>query len=286
MNTALWQLFEASTGKHNLSTPVLEVTDILENILALPDADSHLGILHMYIHIVEMSETPERAVIPADHLRSLLSDGGYIHHMPSHIDVLVRNYRRAIHTNKRATVADDLPYAWKWVENFYSFYRMYSSHSLINGAMVAGNSKAALEAVDRMEVTITDGMLRVQYSPLASWLEFFNSIRVHVLVRFGLWDSLKSLLVPEEKCLYCVPVAITHYGKSIAYAVTGNVEEADHEREIFREAAKRVPRQEWPSPSTSLKLPRPYSMAKSSTGAASTRRHSTASSLQLHAKTL
>ncbi|KAK7420814.1 hypothetical protein QQX98_002618 [Neonectria punicea] len=227
MNTVPWQLFETSTGKPNLSTPVLEITDILKNGLALPGADRHPGILHMYIRLVGMSETLERAVNPANHLRNLVPDGGHIHHMPSHIDVLVGDYRRAIHTNKRATVADDLYYVRKGGENFYSFYGMHNYHSLIYGTMMAGNSKAALKAVDRMEATITDGMLRVQSPPLASWLEFFNSVRVHGFIRFGLWESLKSLPISEEKDLYCVTVATTHYGKGITYAATGDVEEAD-----------------------------------------------------------
>src|SRR5690606_29367975 len=77
MNTAPWQLFHVSTGMPNLSTPVLEITDILEKGLKLPGADSHPGILHMYIHLVEMSQTPERAVIPGDHLRSLVPDAGH-----------------------------------------------------------------------------------------------------------------------------------------------------------------------------------------------------------------
>jgi tetratricopeptide (TPR) repeat protein len=161
--------------------------------------------------------------------------------MPSHIDVLVGDYRRALNTNKRATIADDLYYAREGGENSYSFYRMHNYHSLIYGAMLAGNSKAALEAVDRMEVTITDRMLLIESPPLASWLEFFKSVRVHVLIRFGLWDSLKSLPIPEDKDLYCVTVATIYYGKGIAYAATDNVDEADQQRELFREAVQRVP---------------------------------------------
>lgn len=111
MNTAPWKLFQSQTGKPNLSTPVLEITDILEDGLKLPGAEIHSGILHMYIHLVEMSESPERAVIPVDHLRSLVPDAGHMHHMPSHIDVLVGDYRRALNTNHRATLADDKYYA-------------------------------------------------------------------------------------------------------------------------------------------------------------------------------
>ncbi|KAG5655102.1 hypothetical protein KAF25_000225 [Fusarium avenaceum] len=252
MNTAPWNLFEATTGRPNLSTPVLEITGILEAGLKLPGAGVHPGILHMYIHLVEMSQSPERAVIPADHLRNLVPDAGHMHHMPSHIDILVGDYRRALNTNRRATLADDMYYAREGGENFYSFYRMHNYHSLVYGAMMAGNTKAALEGADRMEATITDRVLSIESPPMATWMEFYKSVRVHVLIRFGMWDSLKNLPIPEDKELYCVTVAMIYYGKGIAYAATNNVEDADRQRELFREAVQRVPETRLSPPNKAL----------------------------------
>lgn len=241
MNTAPWKLYESQTGEPNLTTPVLEVKEMLERGLQHPDARNHPGILHMYIHLVEMSKQPELAVIPADYLRNLVPDGGHIHHMPSHIDVLIGDYRRAVHTNLRATVADDKYYGREGGENFYSFYRMHNYHSLIYAAMMAGQSRMALEATDRMEATITEDMLLIDSPPMASWLEFFKSVRVHVLIRFGFWEELKKLSVPCNKELYCVTIAMIHYGKAIAWAATCNVENARKEQGLFLQAAKRVP---------------------------------------------
>lgn len=99
----------------------------------------------------------------------------------------------------------------------------------------------ALESVDRMEATITREMLTVESPPMADWLEFFVAVRVHVLIRFGMWNDLKKLAIPEDKELYCVTTVMTHYGKGIAYAATRDLESADAQRELFREAAKRVP---------------------------------------------
>ncbi|KAJ4146271.1 hypothetical protein NW754_001738 [Fusarium falciforme] len=125
------------------------------------------------------------------------------------------DYRRALYTNLAATIADDKYYAREGGKNFYSFYRMHNYHSLINGAMMAGQAREALEATARMEATITEDMLLVQSPPL----------------RIG----------SKNKDLYCVMEASTHYGKAIAWAATENVEEADKERELFHEALKRVP---------------------------------------------
>ncbi|KAL0935669.1 TPR domain-containing protein [Colletotrichum truncatum] len=241
MNTAPWGLYDAKTGDPILSTPVLETTEVLERGLTKPNAKRHPGLLHMYIHLVEMSKTPERAIKAADHLRDLVPEGGHMSHMPSHIDVLIGDYRRALHTNLKATIADDKYYALNGGCNFYSFYRMHNYHSLIYAAMMAGQAEAAFEAVSRMEATITEEMLLVQSPPMVDWLEFFKSVRVHVLIRFGRWQELKELPVPEDKDLYCTTVATIHYGKGIAYAATGDIENAVRQRELFQSAFKRVP---------------------------------------------
>lgn len=241
MNTNPWSMFEKSTGKPNLKTPVLDVKAILENGLKRPESRTHVGILHMYIHLMEMSSTPESALVAADQLRSLAPDAGHAHHMPSHIDVLVGDYRRAIDTNIKATLADDKYYAKEGGCNFYSLYRLHDYHSLIYAAMMAGQSHVALDSVERMEATIPEELLVIESPPMATWMEFFKSVRIHVLIRFGMWEELKGLKIPQNKELYCSTVAMTHYGKGIAWAATGNVEEADKERVLFREAAKLVP---------------------------------------------
>ncbi|KAL4893909.1 hypothetical protein BDV59DRAFT_192717 [Aspergillus ambiguus] len=241
MNMNPWALYDSLTGKPNLATPVIEVRAVLERGLTFPAYKRHPGILHMYIHLMEMSETPEVALVPADHLRDLVPDAGHMPHMPSHLDVLIGDYRRAIDANMKASIADDKFYAHRGGKNFYSIYRLHVYHSLIYAAMLAGQSQVALESTDRMEATIPEDLLRMKSPPMVEWMEFFLSVRVHVLIRFGLWEDLKRLPVPADKKLYCVTVAITHYGKAIAWAATGNLAEADRERDLYYAASKRVP---------------------------------------------
>jgi len=75
---------------------------------------------------------------------------------------------------------------------------------------------------------------------VADWLESFISIRVHVLVRFGLWDNILNLEFPQDPELYCVTTAMMHYGRGIAFAVKCDTEAADNERHLFEEALGRV----------------------------------------------
>lgn len=241
MNTAPWGLYDAQTGEPNLSTPVLETTEVLEKGLVSPDAKRHPGFLHMYIHLVEMSKTPGRAIKAGDWLLDLVPDAGHLCHMPSHIDVLIGDYRRAMHANYKATLADDKYYALNGGCNFYSFYRMHNYHSLIYAAMLAGQAGTAFDALSRMEATITEDMLLVKSPPMVDWLEFFKSVRVHVLIRFGRWQELIDLPVPDNKELYCTTAATAYYGKGIAYAATGDIDNSDRQRSLFLSAVKLIP---------------------------------------------
>ncbi|KAJ9622818.1 hypothetical protein H2204_011427 [Knufia peltigerae] len=241
MNWKPRQMFDIHTGKAIPSSPVYEVRAVLEYGLAQPEVQSHPGVPHLYIHLMERSDTPEVTLAACDIIRELVPDAGHMAHMPTHIDVLVGEYRRSMLYNYKATVADDKFFAVHGGVNFYSFYRLHDYHSLIYAAMLAGQSKVALESVERMEKTITEEMLRLESPPMADWLEFFLAVRVHVLIRFGFWDELKRLPIPEDKELYCVTTVMTYYGKGIAYASTNDLKNADIQRELFRKAAPLVP---------------------------------------------
>ncbi|KAF7562267.1 hypothetical protein G7046_g1866 [Stylonectria norvegica] len=233
------KLYDTASGLPILSSPVLEVRALLEQALKMPDVEKHPGPAHMYIHLMEMSATPEAALPAADMIRNQRSDAGHTYHMPAHIDVLVGDYRRAVEYNLKATIADDKYFQRDGGLTFYSYYRLHDYHSLIYAAMLGGKSKVALEATTRMEASITEDMLRVP--ALADWMEFFMAVRVHVLIRFGFWDELKQLQQPKDLLLYPVTNAMRHYGKGIAYAATGLVEEANSQRRLFQEAARVIP---------------------------------------------
>ncbi|KAJ6115207.1 hypothetical protein N7486_000985 [Penicillium sp. IBT 16267x] len=241
MNCAPRKLYDASTGLPIASSPVFEVKDLLDNALKMQNVELHPGPAHMYIHLMEMSATPEAALLAAEMIREIFPDTGHTFHMPAHIDVLVGDYRRAVEYNLKATIADDKFFQQNGGLTFYSYYRLHDYHSLIYAAMLGGKSKAALSATERMEATITEEILRVETPALANWMEFFKAVRVHVLIRFGMWDELKNLGPLEDKELYCVTNVMRHYGKAIAHAATFELEEADKERELFKVASALLP---------------------------------------------
>ncbi|KAK3372743.1 hypothetical protein B0H63DRAFT_514081 [Podospora didyma] len=239
MNLTPWQLWDLRTGEPAKGARTLEAKAILERGIALDE--HHPGLLHLYIHLMEMSQHPEVALTAADNLRGLVPDSGHLNHMPTHLDILCGDYRRAIASNSQAIVADE-----KFVErdgamNFYSLYRCHDYHFRIYAAMFAGQSRVAIETASRLELTLPESLLRVTSPPMADWLEGFLAMRIHVLIRFGRWDEIMELELPKDTNLYCSTTAMIYYAKGVALAVMGRTYAADLQRDLFRAAVKNVP---------------------------------------------
>ncbi|KAJ5666750.1 hypothetical protein N7462_011159 [Penicillium macrosclerotiorum] len=241
MNMTPWALWDLFTGKPNPKAPTLEAQAVLEKALAQDGADYNPGLLHLYIHFIEMSPDPEMGINAADKLRNLVPDAGHVQHMPTHLDILVGDWRRSMDSNYKSTLADDKYFHKSGGKNFYTFYRLHDYHSLIYASMFAGRSKAALDAVTRMENTVPEEVLRIQSPPMADWLEQFMGIRLHVMVRFGMWEELKQKELPHDKELYAGTTATAHYARGIAFAATGDIPTARKEQELFLQAWSRVP---------------------------------------------
>jgi tetratricopeptide (TPR) repeat protein len=240
MNLTPWHLWDLSTGQPTPGSRTIEAKSILDRTLALRGGPDHPGLLHLYIHLMEMSPHPEVAMPIADRLRGLVPDAGHLQHMPSHLDILCGDYRRAIASNTDAVQADKRYLARAGPLNFYTLYRCHDLHFRVYAAMFAGQSKIALETVDWLEATLPEELLRVPSPPMADWLEAFHGMRVHVLIRFGIWQQILDLPLPDDQDLYCVTTALLHYAKGVAYAATGKVHEAEKERELLAAATGRV----------------------------------------------
>jgi tetratricopeptide (TPR) repeat protein len=243
MNMTPWNLWDLFTGKPTPNAPTMEVRDVLDGIFATDEdgANKHPGLLHLYIHFIEMSPTPELGINAADHLRDLIPDAGHVRHMPTHLDILVGDWRRSIDSNYKSTVADDKYVQRAGAVNFYTFYRLHDYHSLIYACIFAGKRKMALDSVTRMEATVPEAILRVESPPMIDWLEQFMPIRLHVMIRFGMWEELKSKPLPHDPELYAGTTATAHYAKGLAFAATQDVASAKKQQELFKQAWARVP---------------------------------------------
>jgi tetratricopeptide (TPR) repeat protein len=241
VNITAWALWDTRTGEPAPGSRVVEAKRILDNALATPAGRAHPGVLHLYLHTMEMSGAPQEALPAADLLRGLVPDAGHLQHMPSHIDVLCGNYRDSVVANLAAVQADR-----KFVEregplNFYSLYRAHNLHFIVYSAMFEGNSRAAFDAAGELAAQLTPELLAIESPPMADWLEAFVPLKVHVLVRFGRWDELVALPLPDDVGLYCSTTATIHYGRGVAHAAKGQLPQAPAEREAFAAAYARIP---------------------------------------------
>ena len=241
MNLTPWQLWDLRTGEPAEGAQTVRAQAVLDRALRSSGGRTHPGVLHMYIHLMEMSPYPERARPAAERLRGLAPDAGHLRHMPTHLDLLCGDYARVVASNTEAIAADEKYAARSGVMNFYTLYRVHDYHFKIYGAMFLGQAQAALEAADALEAAIPEKLLRVESPPMADWLEGFLTMRVHVLVRFGRWSDILELPLPADPVLYSVTTAMLHYARGVACSALGRIAEAEREREWFGRARAAVP---------------------------------------------
>jgi tetratricopeptide (TPR) repeat protein len=241
MNLAPWALWDQRTGEPSGLSCTTEARAVLERALATEPGREHPGILHFYIHLMEMSPYPELALPAGDLLRDLVPDAGHLVHMPTHLDVLCGDYSRVVSCNARAIAADEKYLAAEGAMNIYSLYRVHNYHFKIYGAMFLGQSQVALQTAEQLAASIPEALLRVEEPAMADLLEGFVPMRQHALIRFGRWQDIIDTPLPADPELYCMTTAIILYSQAVAHAATGNLDRAEQTRMVFRAAIARVP---------------------------------------------
>ena len=242
LNRTPWQMWDSRSGEPAAGAGTLEAREMLESAFRdLPGAMDHPGLLHLHVHLMEMSPHPEAALVTGDRLREVSPDMGHLVHMPTHIDIQCGHYRDAMHWNQKAIIADRKFYDRAGPMNFYSGYRVHNYHFAAYGAMFLGQYAPAIAAADELIETMPEAMLRIPSPPMADFFESYVSIRQHVLIRFGKWREIIAQDLPADGELYCNTVAMMHYAKGVAHAALGDVSAAEIEQALFQEAAKRVP---------------------------------------------
>ena len=242
LNRTPWKMWDLQAGKPVEDASTQEAQSVLENAFEeQPAAMRHPGLLHLYVHLMEMSPFPEKALKAGDVLRTLVPDAGHLVHMPTHIDVLCGQYRDVVYWNEEAVRADLKYWRDKGPFNIYSGYRLHNYHFVIYGALFLGQFEPAMAAVRGAAETVPEEMLRVESPPMADYFESYLSFEPHVLVRFGKWREAIALELPDDPELYCTLAANVHYARGVAHAALGEVEKAETEEKKFLEAKARVP---------------------------------------------
>ncbi len=244
MTLTPWKLWNTGTGEPARGALTLEALDVVERALSQRDAQGrppHAGLLHMHIHLLEMSTRPERALRSADALVGVAPEAGHLEHMPCHIYALCGWYHRAIDASARAIAADRTYLSHASAAMFYTTSICHDFHMMMYAAMMAGRLGPALDAADEMCALLTSELLGVRKPHMAATLEGYRSTRMHVLVRFGRWKDILAEPPPSDPDLCCVTVAMHRYARGLAHAALGRTGAAGDEREAFAAAMARVP---------------------------------------------
>ena len=242
LNLTPWQMWDLKTGQPAAGAATQEAQQVLEQAMRDdPAAMRHPGLLHLYVHLMEMSPHPEKALKAGDVLRTLVPDAGHLVHMPTHIDVLCGHYHDVVFWNERAVEADRRYFDREGAFNLYTGYRMHDYHFVIYGALFLGQIEPARRANQGLWDTTPIDMLRIESPPMADYFESYMAMGPHILIRFGRWDEAKALELPEDQDLFATLTATTHYARAIAFAATGEVARAEAEERLFLAARDRVP---------------------------------------------
>lgn len=238
MNRTPWQLWDFHKGVPNPEASTPEAMEVLERAFTQnPKAWDHPGLLHMYVHLMEMSPFPERALRHGDRLKDLVPDAGHLVHMGTHIDVLCGDYQNVLYRNLAAAKVDEKFKAYAGPANFYALYRIHNLHFAFYGAMFLGQKAAAVEAVMRLRAEVPDEVVR-SYPDI---FETFVAAAPHVYIRFGMWPEILELAQPEDKELYVTTNALIYYAKAVAFANLGRHAEAEAAMANFTVAYAKVP---------------------------------------------
>jgi tetratricopeptide (TPR) repeat protein len=229
MNLNPWHLW-TTDGKPAESTE--EIVRVLESVLKRDP--NHLGANHYYIHAVEASPHPERALASAARLEKLAPTAGHLVHMPAHIYSRVGDHAASVHCNEVAVAADKKFLAATHEQGVYPlFYYSHNLHFLAFAASMEGNFAEAKDAAARLVANVAPG---VKAMPM---LEGFLPTPIVVLFAFERWDDLLKLPVPDSSFL--ITNAVWHSLRGVAFANTGKTAEAEKEQSAFRELTTKIP---------------------------------------------
>jgi len=242
MNETPWLMWDLPSGKAAEGAGTEECRATLEAAFeTVAAAWDHPGLLHLYVHLMEMSPFPERALRAGDRLREIVPDSGHLIHMPTHLDVLCGHYHDVLIYNQKALVTDRRFLAYSDDPGVYLVYVIHNFHFAIYGAMFLGQYTPAIALAEELIATIPEAVLRIESPPMADFLEGYLTMKQHVLVRFGKWHEIIAQELPRDRDLYCSNVAMIHYAKTVAHSALGHVAEAEAEKALFLAAKARVP---------------------------------------------
>lgn len=212
-----------------------EIVAVLESVLKRDPR--HIGAVHYYIHAVEGSPNPERALAFANTLPSLAPTIGHLVHMPAHIYLRTGDYSGAEDASAKAAQVDE-----HYIRNssapdvFTVMSYIHNLYFISTAASMSGHFSAAKEAADKLVALIGPHLNEMPH------LEAFLIVPATVLVRFNRWDDILKLPQPVERLK--IANTVWHFARGMAFAATGKLMEAEAEHQAVTKALDSTPFEE------------------------------------------
>jgi tetratricopeptide (TPR) repeat protein len=220
---------------HLDGTPEAGTEEIISTLESVIKRDpNHLGAVHYYIHAVEASPSPQRALAGANRLAALAPAAGHIVHMPAHVYIRTGDYQAAVKTNQDAAAADRAYIKSSGAQGLYpAMYYSHNLHFIAAAASMNGDYAEAVRAANMLAAHV--GPMVKDMPPL----EAFMTIPLAVNVRFQKWDEI--LKTPQPGADRQVTTTYWHFARGMALAGTGKMAEAEKELKALSAIADATP---------------------------------------------
>lgn len=226
MNINAWKLWSLDGAPADGTE---EIVARLEGVLAKDPR--HPGANHYYVHAIEASPHPEKAVVAAERLPGMMPAAGHLEHMPAHIMQRVGRYGDAATANRKGADADLAYFARTQPPDYYVMYTAHNYQFLAFSTAMQGRKADTLDAARKARGIISDDLLAAM--PGADW--YIAELYVGML-RFGLWDDVLAEAAPDARL--GALTAGYRYARVVALAAKGRVEDAKTElADLERRAA-------------------------------------------------
>jgi tetratricopeptide (TPR) repeat protein len=220
MDSQPWDYWEAGGTK-----PKGRGADIVRALeTVLKRNPSHAGAIHLYIHAVEASTQPEKALPYANRLGSLVPGAGHLVHMPAHIYYRVGMYRESLATNKKAVQVDEAYFRTSPSDPLYrTAYYPHNIHFVMVSAQMGGDARTAIAAAEKLDAAVPDEVTRmfailqpVKAAPYTTHAQFSDA------------DTILKLAPPPDDLV--LVKTMYHYARAVAFA--SRKDTANAQREI------------------------------------------------------
>jgi len=192
---------------------------------------NHPGANHLYIHAVESSPNPERAVASAQRLMGIVPAAGHMIHMPAHIWLVMGDYQTAVDVNERAAEADREYFAKTGVIGAYYPYYLHNLQFILYARAMQGRA-----ADTRQAIAAFDEAVQPVAQAMPDMADVFGLYATMTRWRIGEWDAL--LAAPRPKSENPLPQAMWRYSRALALAAGGKKTEARAEQAEFEKNRK------------------------------------------------